>query len=126
MNMHQKAKILFYHNFFLQNACKKQLYFFCFGKMHDFFFKNYFFFLLEEKSGRRQITKVQFSSFYKNLLGVHTNFLSILTFKKVIDMLPSRLVVVSIHYDNFKVYCKKIYINMDCLWVPVLSGHSLY
>ena len=63
--------------------------------MHDFFFKNYFFFLLEEKSGRRQITKVQFSSFYKNLLGVHTNFLSILTFKKVIDMLTSR--IVSIH-----------------------------
>ena len=52
------------------------------------FFQKLLFFLLEEKSGRRQIAKVQFSSFYKNLLGVHTNFLSILTFKKVIDMLP--------------------------------------
>ena len=69
MNMHQKAKILFYHNFFLQNACKKQLYFFCFGKMHDYFLKITFFFFLKKNQEEDRLLKFNSVLFIKKSFG---------------------------------------------------------
>ena len=31
---------------------------------------------------------------------------------------------ISVKYENFRLYCKKIYVNMDCNWV--CRDHFLY